>query len=339
MLAGLACGDIPLSHDGLNAAGRGRHINHLRSLLEHHDLLPHRDEHLAPFESWLASKLDAIAQPAVRAPIEQFATWHHLRRIRSNSVPGQSSDGSKRAAKQEITETIKFLTWLHSTHHRTAATFLQQDVDEYLASGPTTRHLIRTFFVWAKKNKINKSVQIGHRQAKTTRSLTQEQRLAWLKELLTGDAESLPYRVAGTLLLLYAQPLVRVAALKATAIVVIPHEMRISLGAEPVPVPEPFSGMLGHHLHNRPNLRTAGGSVGTPWLFPSSYPGKHLDPQSIMMRLRKLGINLLGARNSAIQNLVAEVPPPLVAELLGYSYQVTQRHAEIAAQPWSRYVT
>jgi len=30
---------------------------------------------------------------------------------------------------------------------------------------------------------------------------------------------------------------------------------------------------------------------------------------------------------------------PLIAELLGYSYQVAHRHAEVAAQPWSRYVT
>ena len=41
-----------------------------------------------------------------------------------------------------------------------------------------------TFFVWAKKSKINTAVLIDHRQAKTTR----EQRLAWLEELLTGDA-------------------------------------------------------------------------------------------------------------------------------------------------------
>ena len=58
------------------------------------------------------------------------------------------------------------------------------------------------------------------RQAKTTRTLTQDQRLGWIKELLTSDAESLPYRVAGTLLLLYAQPLV----LTTTAIVVTAHE-------------------------------------------------------------------------------------------------------------------
>jgi hypothetical protein len=156
-------------------------------------------------------------------------------------VPGQSSVGPKRSAKQEITETIKFLTWLDTTHHRTAATCQQQDVDEYVAAGPTTRHLMRTFFVWADKSKINSTVRIGHRHAKSTRTLTQEQRLAWLKELLTGDAEAVPYRVAGTLLLLYAQPLVRIAALTTTAIVRTPHEMRISLGAEPVPVPEPLS--------------------------------------------------------------------------------------------------
>jgi hypothetical protein len=339
LLTGLSSGAIPLSHDGLDAAGRGKRISHLRSLLEHHDLLPHRDEHLARFERWLAYKLDSIAKPIVKAPVEQFATWHHLRRLRRNSVPGQSSDGPKRSAKQEITETIKFLTWLDTTHHRTAATCQQQDVDEYLAAGPTTRHLMRTFFVWANKSKINSTVRIGHRHAKSTRTLTQEQRLAWLKELLTGDAESLPYRVAGTLLLLYAQPLVRIAALTTTAIVRTPHEMRISLGAEPVPVPEPFAGMLNHQMHDRPNLRTTGGGASTPWLFPSSYPGKHVEAQHVMQRLRHLGINLLGARNSALQNLVAEVPPPLVGQLLGYSYQVTQRHAEAAAQPWTRYVT
>ena len=42
-----------------------------------------------------------------------------------------------------------------------------------------------------------------------------------------------------------------------------------------------------------------------------------------MKRLRGLGTDLLGARNTALQNLVAEVPPPLVAELLGYSHNVT----------------
>ena len=97
--------------------------------------------------------------------------------------------------------------------------------------------------------------------------------------------ESLPYRVAGTLLLLYAQPLMKIVALPTTAIVIAPLEARISLGAEPVSVPEPFADMLKHHLHNRPNLRTAGGMVANPWLFPGHRAGKHLDPHTMMMAL------------------------------------------------------
>ncbi|GAB4596036.1 hypothetical protein [Mycobacterium avium] len=339
LLGGITSGAIPLTHEGFTAAGSGRHVDHLRSLLQHHGLLPERDEHLARFEVWLAAKLDAVASPAVRAPVEQFATWHHLRRLRSESKPGQSSDGPKRSAKQEITETIKFLTWLEKTHNRIIADCTQQDVDEYLASGPTTRHLIRTFFIWAKKSKINVTVRIGHRKAKTTPTITQQQRLGWLKELLTGDSESLPYRIAGSLLLLYAQPLTKIAALQATAVTDLDGETRIALGEEPIPVPEPFASQLNYHHCNRPNLRTAGGTIGTPWLFPSNRPGRHLDPQSIMMRLRWLGVELLGSRNTALQELVSEVPPPLVAEMLGYSYQVTQRHAELAGTNWAKYAS
>jgi hypothetical protein len=308
-------------------------------MLQHHDLLPPRDEHLAQFEPWLATKLDTIDSPAVRGPVEQFATWHHLRRLRSESKPGQGTDGPKRAAKQEITETIKFLTWLEQTHDRTASACSQQDVDDYLASGPTTRHLVRTFFVWAKRSKINTSVTIEHRQAKTTPTITQHQRLAWLKELLAGDSESLPYRIAGILLLLYAQPLTKIASLQTTAVIRVDGETRIALGKEPTPVPEPFATQLHHHLYNRPNQRTTGGAVGTPWLFPSNRPGRHLDPQSIMMRLRWLGINLLGSRNTALRKLVSQIPPPIVAEMLGYSDQVTQRHAAEAGNTWMQYAS
>jgi hypothetical protein len=40
-------------------------------------------------------------------------------------------------------------------NHPLAETCTQQDVDEWLASGPTTRSAIRTFFVVAKKSRLN----------------------------------------------------------------------------------------------------------------------------------------------------------------------------------------
>ena len=54
-----------------------------------------------------------------------------------------------------------------------------------------------------------------------------------------------------------------------------------------------------------------------------------------MDRLRDLGVNLLGARNRAIGELVLECPPSLVAEALGYSTKVAFHHADKAAEPWA----
>ncbi len=45
---------------------------------------------------------------------------------------------------------------------------------------------IRNLLAWAKKTRVNKSVQITHQQPPPSRALTQQQRLAWLRELLTA---------------------------------------------------------------------------------------------------------------------------------------------------------
>lgn len=50
-------------------------------------------------------------------------------------------------------------------------------------------------------------VTFGVRQARSVRLLTKEESLVWIRELLQGDSDSLPNRVAGILLLLYAHPL------------------------------------------------------------------------------------------------------------------------------------
>lgn len=202
--------------------------------------------------------------------------------------------------------------------------------------GPTTRTAIRTFFVVAKKSRLNTKVTIQHRSARTSPSLSQDQRLARIHELLTGTSESLPYRVAGMLLLLYAQPLVKVVTFPTSIVDDGDAGMSITLGAHPTDVPEPFASRIREHLASRPNLRTGAGT-DSPWMFPSTLAGRHLHPNTVMDRLRDLGVNLLGARNRAIGELVLECPPSLVAEALGYSPQVAFLHSANAAEPWARY--
>jgi hypothetical protein len=64
----------------------------------------------------------------------------------------------------------------------------------------------------------------------------------------------------------------KIVALPTAAIVFATHETRISLGAEPVSVPEPFADMLKNHLDNRPNLRTPGGMVANHGYSPATVP-------------------------------------------------------------------
>ncbi|MDP9094861.1 MAG: recombinase XerD [Actinomycetota bacterium] len=333
LLRGIGDGTILLTHDGFDDAAPSPAREHIRELLVHHGLLPRRDPDLASFERWLQQRLDSIDDPTVRRPLEQFARWHHLRRIRRRL--GQELRGAVHTSKQEITEVGRFLEWL-AGRDKSIGNCTQADVDEYLAGGTTTRHLIRTFTVWSSKQRVSPPLTIGFRQARSARMITQDERLDWLGRCLVGDLGTVPYRVAAALLLLYAQPLVKVAALRTDQVQVAPIELRILLGKEPAAIPEPFAQLLREHLAARPNLRTAN-TNGSPWLFPSTRAGQHLHPNSIMDRLRDLGIDLLGTRNATLRDLVRRVPAPIVATQLGYSHQVTQRHAELAAQPMSRY--
>ena len=184
---------------------------------------------------------------------------------------------------------------------------MQRDVDEYLASGPTTRHLNPILLHLGQESKINVGVHIGFRQAKTTPTITQERRLAWIKELLTGDSAAFPTGSPASCCC-FRPAADQDRGRQTTAIAQADGETRIALGKEPIPVPEPFASQLNYHLHNRPNLRTAGGAIGTPWLFPSSRPGRHIDPQAIMHRLRWLGVNCSAPETQPYKNSFPRYP-------------------------------
>jgi hypothetical protein len=60
-------------------------------------------------------------------------------------------------------------------------------------------------------------------------------------------------------------------------------------------------------------------------------------PQLPDEEIRDSGIHLLGAHNAALRELVLEKPQPIVADALGHSAQVTEKHAEDAGRTWVTY--
>lgn len=87
--------------------------------------------------------------------VQRFAQWHHLRSIRRRSSPVTDSQAATHSAKQEITVALEFLGWLTREHGRTLADCEQDDIDRWLAAGPSTRGRLRTFIVFALDKRLS----------------------------------------------------------------------------------------------------------------------------------------------------------------------------------------
>jgi hypothetical protein len=72
----------------------------------------------------------------------------------------------------------------------------------------------RTSLTRARRHKLTGQVETPRRLTKTTPLLDQQTRLDWLARCLRKEPDTLAHRVAAVLLLLYAQPVDRIAALR-----------------------------------------------------------------------------------------------------------------------------
>lgn len=77
---------------------------------------------------------------------------------------------------------------------------------------------------------------------------------------------------------------------------------------------------------------------GQEWLFPGRRAGQPIGDKGLSRRLPKLGIPVRGARNSALLELAREVPPSILADLLGLTPQVVDRWRHLAGGSWTAYV-
>lgn len=328
--------EVELTHEALDLIPESRAVEHLREMLVHHYVLPYRDRQLAKFERWLETRLRELSvRPDIQSPVETFARWHHLKRLRTLASEGPIRNTSINSAKQEITAAGSFLAWLEAEYGLTSAETRQEHLDEYLSTGPSTRFRLRNFIVWLNKKKNIPRIEVPHRSTSAKPMMTQVQRLDLIGRCMSAESGSLTARVAALLLLLYAQPVGKIAALRCEDLETLPDGLHLRLGNLPVLVPSQFAPVLWQHLSDRQNQQT--GNSGSVWLFPGILPGQHLHPDVLMVQLRGLGLDIRGARNSALRSLVEELPPALVANALGYSYGVVHKHSEDAGVPFAGY--
>ncbi|PZT86930.1 MAG: hypothetical protein DI630_34750 [Gordonia sp. (in: high G+C Gram-positive bacteria)] len=328
--------ELTLSHSAFDELPPGRHVEHLREMLVRYHIMPDRgDPRLARFETWLDNRLDSLAdRPEVRAPLEQFARWHHLRRIRDNQV--RNMDNATRNAKQEITETGKFLIWLSDEYQTSIDSLSQDHVDEYFTTGTGTRMAARNFLQWRAKTGIGRRYTLKYREAQDTPVASSRERLQLIRTVLESDAVVLSNRIAALLFLLYALPVRRIAELRINQIDVTPTGITLKVGDQPAPVPAPLLPLFHEHLASRTHRGTTNNE--SPWLFPGTRAGHHVTEQSLLNTFRqRFGINIRAVRNAVLHDLTQEIDAASLAGLLGYSSQIMNIHAARSGVPMASY--
>jgi hypothetical protein len=111
----------------------------------------------------------------------------------------------------------------------------------------------------------------------------------------------------------------------------------LRLGREDINVTEPLAGLL-LALTREPHRYLGVGSPNpSKWLFPGMQPGRPLTAARLGERLRALGIRAQPGRRSAMNNLAAQVPAAVLADLLNLAPTTAVRWVRHAGGDWSHY--
>lgn len=331
LLADLAAGRLPLTHQALAARSDWKSTIYLRDLLVTCGALPAIDRQLADYEGWVHRRLSHLAAHPHQRLLRQFALWHQLPKMRAKAAATALPPSARKYAEQRFIQAENFLTWT-TTHGRRPADLTQADIDTWHATHPVhARQGIRSFLTWAMTGRHIPACQLPALRFTTGEAITQDQRLTLLRCYITHQHAPARIRAAACLILLYAQPLSRILRLTTSDLTQDGDgHVHISFGHPPAPVPEPFASLLLQLIADRP-------VTTSNWLSPGRNPGQPAAYSTIFTQLRNLGFPMRTARISALRQLVTQAPAPVIAQALGFHHTTTERQHANAGATWNRY--
>jgi hypothetical protein len=337
VLADLGAGTRLLSHQALDELLPDKAIDHLRHILVAAGCLPARDERLARLERWIAQTIATIDDPDDQRLLRAFAGWHLLGRLRRRLGDGHATAEQVARVRGSLRAAIQLLAWLRSGG-RTLAGCRQADIDRWLASGSRTRHNARDFLCWAVARRLVVDLELPPRpRTSPTRPIDADQRWTAARRLLSDPDLDPADRVAGLLVLCYAQPATTISRLTLDRITHDPSGIRLLLGSSPALLPEPLANLILELAAPRKGHATIGSPPTSPWLFPGGTPGRPIGADRLTIRLGRLGIPTRPGRAAALPDLATQLPVGVLARLLGISPGAANGWRTSAGGTWSGY--
>ncbi len=337
LLADLAAGQLPCSHQALDEHPQTKAADYLRHMLVAGGALPARDEALARLESWVNSTLlTDVTNTEHRRLLQSYATWRVLRRLRRRTADKPQARTATSLPRTQLLTARRFLTWLDQ--QGLALRDCQQgNVDDWLTLGPAS-YSVRDFLLWTADHHDSQRLIVPTLGRTTGTAIDGDQRWTLLARLLHDDTLDLTDRVAGCLLLCYGQQLSHIAVMTTDQIRRHHDHVTVRFGTCDITVPEPLAGLLTELIDTGRRYRGIGTPTATsPWLFPGHLPGRPLNPSRLGERLRAVGLRALPARRATMLQLAAEVPAAVLADLLHLSAGTATHWTRDAGGDWARY--
>jgi hypothetical protein len=338
VLSDLAAGRIPLTHQALDGLGHSQVLAHLRQTLVAVGALPGRDEEMTRLEAFLTALLNSQHDTERQRLLHRYLIWHQLRRLRSRNNGRPLTRQQSRMTRRLARGAIAFLDWLEA-HDLTLTSCRQADLDQWLADEHGTyRAEAGRFIRWARAGKLTTSyLPAAPRWTGPAHLLDHQERWDIARRLLHDDDLKAEDRLAGLLVLLYAQGVTAISLMTVSQLQVSDQAVRLRLGRAPIQLPDPVADLARAVAANRKGHATIGTASPSPWLLPGGQPGRPVSTARLTQRLATLGIRPGQARSTALFQLAAEIPAAILARTLGIHTNVAVTWQRLSAGDWTTY--
>lgn len=327
----MVTGDLELRLETLARLPQTPATGYAAALLQTAGVVPAANYERIRLEAWQAEALTRITDPRARRIAKQYANWILNPRF---TTPGtrETVDEWQRhhGSKQTLTAVIDLLETITTSGH-TLATWPQREHDRYIAAKPVGQRLVG-FVSWARAQRLT-TLKMTNTSARTRRpTLAQEQRSAIARRLLRDQTLASSTRLVGLLTVIYGIPVTRIVTLKSDQITESGQHLAITLGTDPLTLPDPIAYIVREHL------ATNSSTFANPeWLFPGRRPGDHLSARVARTQLTRAGIETRAAQTSALLDIARHTPRSVTADLLGISIRHASELADDAGRDWATY--
>jgi hypothetical protein len=339
LLAELADGELALSHDTLDEH-HGRSVERLRGLLIVTGALEPDERRLARTEAAAIELASQIRNTTDRRIVVAWLRWHALARIRRRAERGASVVHSAPNLRRTVVHITAFVATV-ADNARCLGDCRQSDIDHWFAQPGATPATIAPFLRWAqRRHHLPADLEVPSRAPTRSPSAATDDAQRWehARRLVHDDTNDPDDRIAGALVVLYAQTLTSIATLTSRQLSISDTAATIDFGTHQIELPEPFA-TLAHQLPHRRHSGVAD-LLPTRWLFPADHhPDRHVTVTGLGNRLRRLGIQPRNQRAAAIAQLARDIPPALLADAIGVTARTASKAVNDAGGSWANYLS